>query len=102
MHIDLKLGNMKKPQSFTVYPRPTNVSGDYDEVTIQSDKRICRFNAKTGKGLLSNGKGGHPGFHMLNSMFKPIEVTIPQDVLKELVENVPQKGDHIGGGIIIG
>lgn len=47
-----KLGNMRKPQEFTVYPF-NKVDGT---LTIQSDKSIGTFDANTGKGLL-NTKG---------------------------------------------
>lgn len=65
--INLKLGNMRKAQNFTIYPFR---EGD-THIIIQSDKRIARIDIKTGKGLVSSGKGGHPGFHALNSMFNP-------------------------------
>lgn len=57
LNITCKLGNMKKPQQFVLYP----TSAEDTAVTIQSDKRIARIDLDTGKGLLSDGKGGHQG-----------------------------------------
>lgn len=53
---------MRKDQEFTVYP------GNEDTphlVKIQSDKRIAQVNLETGKTRISDGKGGHQGFHKL-------------------------------------
>jgi hypothetical protein len=76
-----KLGNMKKAQEFTVCP----VSNTEPHlVTVQSDKRIARIDLTTGKAMLSDGKGGHPGFHKLLPMCGAVEVDVAPDVLDEV------------------
>lgn len=76
-----KLGNMRKSVDWVVCPVTTD---EPDERTIQSDNRIARINMKTGKGVLSDGKGGHQGFHKLSSAFGAKEVDCPQDILDQL------------------
>ena len=49
--VDLKLGNMRKPQNFVVQ----DVNGK-NKIIIQSDKSIGVFDKKTGRGKL-NTKG---------------------------------------------
>jgi hypothetical protein len=80
---EAKLGNMRKPQNFIVCP----VSTDEENIrTIQSDKRIARVNLETGKVILSDGKGGHQGFHKLMEFAGAKEYDAPQEVLDFLTE----------------
>ena len=76
--VTAKLGTMKKVASFTVCPT-SGQSGN--EVTIQSDKRIARVDLDTGKVVVSDGKGGHPGFHKLLTIAGALEYDCPQEVL---------------------
>ena len=87
-----KLGNMRKAQNFIVYPE----GGDPDLITIQSDKRICRFHKDTGKGMLSDGKGGHPGSHRLSEFLGAKPVIVSASIIAECV--VPQSGEEIVKG----
>lgn len=98
--VTAKLGNMRKPAEFTVCPKPSNAPEGFNEVTIQSDKRICRFDPTTRKGVLSSGKGGHPGFIMLSSFMGATEIEVPQEVVDACLENEPKKGDVLFGGIL--
>jgi hypothetical protein len=97
--VDAKLGNMRKSVSWTVCPTPTG--GDDSLVMIQSDKRICQFDPKTGNGMLSSGKGGHPGFHMLMRSCGAKPVSVPQDVIDAALVNQPKSGDVIHGIVTI-
>lgn len=87
--VTAKLGTMKKPAEFTVCPKS---SGDTSPtVTIQSDKRIARVNLETGKVMVSDGKGGHPGFHKLLGMCGAKEYDCPPELLEKLKSiSVPQ------------
>jgi hypothetical protein len=76
-----KMGNMRKAQSWVIYPRNNS---DQREVTIQCDNRIARVNLDTGKAILSDGKGGHQGFMKLQPMLGAVEVDCPQDMLDQL------------------
>ena len=53
----LQLGNMKKPQDFTLYPYS---GGDF--ITLQSDKRIARINLHNGKGEMLRKNCAYPNF----------------------------------------
>jgi hypothetical protein len=76
---NLKLGTMKKPTDWCFSPN------DYgDEVLIQSDKRIAKINLVTGKGLLSDGKGGHPGSHKLHPALGAVEIIVSAADLERL------------------
>lgn len=76
-----KMGNMRKAVEWTVCPRSEKTDRD---VTIQSDNRIAKVNLDTGKAILSNGKGGHQGFHKLLAMCGAIEVDCPADMMAQL------------------
>lgn len=93
--ITAKLGNMRKAAEFVVCPVS---NADPDTLYIQSDKRICKFNTKTGKGLLSNGKG-HPGFTAL--YIGATEITVPQEVIDAATGATPKSGDKIGPGVYV-
>lgn len=47
--VSAKLGKMRKPQEFVVYP----VKEGERTITVQSDKSIGRFDTVTGKGVLN-------------------------------------------------
>jgi hypothetical protein len=95
--ITCKIGNMRKAASFTVCPKATP---DSREVTIQSDKRIARINLDTGKVVLSDGKGGHPGFHKLLAICGAVELDCPADVLEQL-RGLDSEGKLPGGPVRI-
>lgn len=100
-NLTVKLGNMKKPQQFTVCPVS---NAQPNEVIIQSDKRIARINMETGKAMLSDGKGGHQGFHKLHGIMGAVEIDVPADVLaqlKPLVANVKAQ-QAPDGSVVIG
>lgn len=60
--IDLKLGNMRNKQDFTLYP---SMEGDY--AYLQSDKRCIIVNTKTGEGKLSKCNTLYPTFAVANT-----------------------------------
>jgi hypothetical protein len=78
--VTAKLGNMRKTQEWTVYP----IDDGATDVVIQCDQRIAKIDLKTGKGLLSSGKGGHQGFMMLSSIMGAKEIDAPAELLEEL------------------
>lgn len=90
-----KLGNMRKAVSWVVCPVS---NADPDTVYIQCNKRICRFNTKTGKGLLSAPQN-YPGFHAL--YIGATEITVPQEVIDAATGAAPKSGDQIGPGVFV-
>lgn len=76
-----KMGNMRKADEWVVYPRK---SPEDTEVTIQCERRIARVNLATGKAMLSDGKGGHQGFHKLMPLLGAKEVDCPPEMLETL------------------
>jgi hypothetical protein len=98
--ITAKLGNMRKAQDWVVYPPVAGRNG----ITIQSDKRIACFDPENGKGLLSDGKGGHQGFHKLMPFAGAITVIVPPGVVQAALAAQPKSGDVIGsigsGGVV--
>ena len=95
MRITLKLGNMRKPQDFVVYPR----NADTTVVYIQSDTRFCMFDPATGRGVLSaahqNGSGRldlHPSRGAMLINLSPVEVA-------SCCSSQPKPGDQIASGI---
>lgn len=72
MFIPWQFPGMRKPQEFVVYPR-----SDTDDVIVQSDKSIGRFNPVTRQGTF-NRKGCYfihltPGIRGLEQMTFPEE-----------------------------
>lgn len=67
--INLKLGNAKKVQDYTIYPYTGN--GIF---TLQSDTRIAQVNME-GKGTVSNPHNSGAYFHHLSFERNPIQLT---------------------------
>ncbi len=57
---------------------------DRDSVIIQCDKRIAKVDLRDGGTVLSDGRGGHQGFHKLNSFLGASSVVCPDEILAEL------------------
>ncbi len=94
----LKLGNMRKPQNFVVYP------GEHDgKIKIQSDDCIASVDVNTGETRWARNRGG-AYFHHLSfggNIANGTEI-IPIDVVNSLRNGMPKKGDEIGKGVFIG
>jgi len=86
--IKAKLGNMRKPQEFIVYPRSNK-----DNIIVQSDKAIGCFDATTGEGFL-NTKGCY--FPHLSQFMGAIPYTFPTDFVAKCIANEYETGDLIG------
>lgn len=93
---DFKLGNMRKPQNWVVCPVSNNTDGS---IYVQSDKSIGKFNPETGEGVL-NTKGRY--FMHLNQIMGAQPFTFPKEFIELAKANGWTKGEHIGGGVIIG
>ena len=98
--LSLKLGNMRRPQDFVVYPNRSQGAPETD-LLIQSDKRIARIDLATGEGMLSSGKGGHPGFHTLSPVLGAMPIKVDAETLETLKAAQPKSGDKIGNGVYI-
>ena len=94
--IDCKLGNMRKVVGWVVCPVS---NADEDAIYLQCEKRICRFNAKTGKGMLS--KAGRSSFMDLHDFRGAVPVQVPQEVIDEAIGATPKSGDCIGSGVYV-
>ena len=90
---NLKLGNMRKAQDWTVIPLKDMVHGI---IVAQSANRIVRINTTTGKAMLSDGKGGHQGFAKLSPDFGAVTVDVPQDDLERIKEATVDRHDYHG------
>lgn len=86
--VTAKLGTMRKPQEFVVYP-----PSDKGRVIFQSDKAIGAFDIKTGEGIL-NTKGCY--FPHLNQALGAQPYTFPQDFVLQCI------GAYMGTGSLIG
>jgi hypothetical protein len=100
--ISVKLGNMRKPENFVVYPRRTNADENDNSLMIQSSHRICKFDATTGVGVLSAYKSnGAYGVH-LNKLLGAMDVVVPPEVIAAAKESQPRSGDVIGSSPMTG
>lgn len=68
-----KVANMKKEQSFTLYPYD---GGDY--IYLQSDKRFSKFNLRTGEGMI-NAKNRNYA-NSIHLQLEPIKCTLPEEI----------------------
>lgn len=91
----MKVANMKIEQGFTLYP----YNGE-DSIILQSDKRICRVNLVTGKGVINATNCNYPNFQKLNikSLAFDIPTEIRKRVLTHLLENDGK--DEVTGGVM--
>ena len=95
--IALKIGNMRKPQSFVVYPGVND-----GRVKIQSDDCIASVNVEDGSTRWARNRGG-AYFHHLSfggNIANGTE-TLPMDVVAQLMNAMPKSGDKIGHGVFI-
>ena len=79
--VTAKLGNMRKTVEWTVYPRAAG--GEHRRI-IQSKNRIAEVDLNLGSVVLSDGKGGHQGFHKLTAFAGATVVECPPDLLDQL------------------
>lgn len=93
-----KLGNMRKPQEFTVYP-----FNDGDKtITVQSDKSIGQFDPITGKGVL-NSKGSNAKYFMhLLPHYGAVPFDFPLEFVEQCKTVQPKKGDIVRDIVEIG
>lgn len=69
----LKVANMKKAQSFILYPYDGG-----DDIYLQSDKRFCRVNLRTGIGII-NAKNENYA-NSIKLQLSPVPFTLPEDI----------------------
>jgi hypothetical protein len=93
--INLKFGNMRKAQDFTIYPFK---EGDAT-VTIQSHKAIAQIQVETGK-MIYNTKGCY--FHHLNKFCGAEASILPAVDLQAIKMLIFVEGSTIvlGGGAV--
>lgn len=94
--ITAKLGTMRKPVEWIVYPRAVTST----KVTIQSDTRIASFDPVTGLGMLS--RAGRSYFIDLLPMRGATEIAVPAGIIEMILDAQPKPGDAIGPGVYIG
>lgn len=87
--IKAKLGRMRKPQEFVIYPK----QDDPGHIIIQSDKSIGRFDRNTGKGVL-NTRGCY--FVHLNKILGAEPYEFSMEFVRMCEEIQLGKGDLIG------
>ena len=93
-NVTAKLSKMRKPQSFTIYPRSTSTSDN--DIIVQSDKSIGKFNPETGEGVL-NTKGSY-----FPHLAFALPFQFPADFVQACVEAQPRSGDLIGASAVTG
>lgn len=95
-HVTAKLGTMRKPQDFIVYPKTTHDGG---LIVVQSDKSIGSFDPETRNGLL-NIKGCY--FVHLNKFVGAKPFVFPKEFVDACLDAQPHSGDLIGSSPITG
>lgn len=98
-----KLGTMRKSTDWIVYPR-RKIAGSDDYATtllIQSNSRICEFDAATGAGMLSAYRSTGAYFIHLSPLLGATPITVPAEVIAAVLDAQPKSGDRIGPGVTI-
>lgn len=90
--VSAKLAGMRKPQDFVIYPR-----NDGDDLTVQADTVIGRFNPQTRQGVINYKKSTHKGFAHLNKILGAVDYEYPEDFVKQCLQQAT--GDLKMGGI---
>jgi hypothetical protein len=90
-YVTAKLARMRKAQEFSVMPVE-----DGEELIVQSDKSIGRFNFRTGAGVL-NTKGAY--FPHLSKFLGAEPFTFPAEFVAECLQACPSlDGQTVYGG----
>lgn len=76
-HITMKVANMRKPQSFILYP----YSGG-DDIILQSDGRFARVNLRTGEGVIDSKNHNYP--NSITLAMSSLKFQLPEDVKLDL------------------
>ncbi len=84
-HVTAKLGNMRKAQSFIVYP----LKSDATHIILQSDKRVASIEIATGNGMLSDGKGSYQPFVKLSPRLGAMPITVGREFIDECLKAKP-------------
>ena len=96
IRIETKLGNMRKTQSWVVYPAKAD-----GMIMIQCSRRIAAFfDDGTNRGRLS-GSHNYPGFHTLSAALGAKEIDVPQEVIDAALAAQPKSGDQIGSVLFV-
>lgn len=92
-NIKLKIGNMRKEEDFILYPYDGG-----DNIMIQSDKRFCIINLKTGLGKMNKTGCNYP--NTMKVIQNPMQCELPKnikiEIQKYLWENKGMSGDVCG------
>lgn len=79
--INLKLGNMRKPDSFVVYPGERYDSENGQYWMLQGNNRVAKI-YENGKCRLSKRVNGHPTFMYLN--LDAFQLQVSSEIVNEL------------------
>jgi hypothetical protein len=96
-----KLGNMRKSTDWIVYPQSRTADRDATTLIIQSNSRICEFDAATGAGMLSAHRTSGAYFIHLSPLLGATPITVPAEVIAAVLDAQPKSGDRIGPGVTI-
>ena len=76
-NVILKVANMKKEQSFILYPYTGG-----DVIFLQSDKRFARVNLRTGKGFINGSNKNYA--NSITLQMNPLPMELPEDVKTDI------------------
>lgn len=99
--VTARLGNMRKPQEFVVYPPKITDPTQPVEVIVQSGKAIGRFDPATRQGVL-NAKGGSDKYFMhLTKFMGAVDFEFPAEFVQQVMAVIPGPGDQVGPGVFL-
>lgn len=96
--ISAKLGGMRKPQSFVVYPfKPDEPEAP---LIVQSDRVIGQFDRQSGSGMLNWRGPSHKGFPHLSRLLGAEPYQFPAEFVQACLSAQPKPWDTIGNGVV--
>lgn len=96
--VSMKIGNMRKPQEFVIYPDRGN-----GKILAQSDDCILEFDATTGVGVWARNKNGAQTPHLIiGGNIGKGTITLTSEQINAFKEAQAKPGDRIGSAVVIG
>lgn len=92
-HYKMKVANMRKEQSFTLYPYTGG-----ENIFLQSDNRFAIVNLKTGKGIIDSKNHNYPNRQTLQVSNLPF--TIDSNILTDIITYLEKKSGIVSDGVL--
>ena len=94
--VSAKFLTMRKADECVVYPADNS-----GKITVQGDRLIGQFDAKTGEGVLNYKGSGPKYFPHLSAFCGAMPFTFPREFVEACLDAQPISGDQVGPGVFV-